>query len=428
MLLDRPCMLTVLVAVLAATRAVALQEPDPTTADRFEAALSEPGEPGEPGDDGAELEARALELARLPEATEALLTAWTEGGLGSAQARLLDLTARSIDGREVVYAVSSALSGRADSKWRRAALRLLELHATSGELRLLGELAAGARGQDEETVDAFSLALTGVLRRDARAFDELHVLMAASLFVRSGVVRAVGGAGDRTGLPWLARQLKEPDLASVALQEIGRLARVSSGNEQELRKRVRTFLRSRDSGLQRQAMRAAVALRDTAAIPDLIEITMRADGGGQRMAFSALRKLTGQRLPDRAGAWETWYEREQSWMQDEAPAALERLASGEDAEVVAAVHALSCRGLARDHFAVELAHLLRDHPSATVRGQVCLGLQRLGSTAALSELVHALDDEDPAVRAHAYKVLSSLTGRSLPPDPEAWMDELVGAS
>jgi HEAT repeat protein len=113
-------------------------------------------------------------------------------------------------------------------------------------------------------------------------------------------------------------------------------------------------------------------------------------------------------------------------MRDEAPVTLERLASERDAEVVAAVRALSLRGLGRDPLAVEMARLLHDHPSATVRGQVCRGLQRLGSAAVLRDLVHALDDEDSSVRAHAHAALLTLTGRSLPPDQEAWMDELVG--
>lgn len=393
----------------------------------------------EKGQDEAELERLAAELARLPDALDSFFAIETTGelpgpgGVRSAltvdQRRLLERTAVLLGDRTVVNHVRNGLSHSPDPRWRETALWLMGLHASSSDLsilaRLLFEDGAGTHVLDA-LIEPFQEALTRILRRDGSNPRELSWLAGEAAPLTGAIVRAVGMAGDPAGLPWLALMLEDPDVDRIALQEIGRLAPgAGSDLATETSRGVRPLLRSDDASLRKQAIRALGALGDPASIPHLVRVLDQANTDGERkMALAALRRISGVDLPELASAWQSWYGEEQRWFQEEGTAAIQRLSSEDEAEVVAAIHRLSERSLYRERIAAELAPLLAGHSSPTVRGQVCLGLARLGSDAVIPELIGALEDEDLDVRHQAHTALCAIADLPLPPDREAWIRAL----
>jgi HEAT repeat protein len=59
-----------------------------------------------------------------------------------------------------------------------------------------------------------------------------------------------------------------------------------------------------------------------------------------------------------------------------------------------------------------------------VRAQICLALARLGSEAPVPQLLAALEDGDPDVRASAQRALRTLTGISAGTNRRDWQEAL----
>lgn len=392
----------------------------------------------EPNAQAKVLEERATELAKLPDAAASFLEiraadarAGADGDpaspptpLSSEQREVLARVAPRLPRDEVLACIGEGAKTNPDTAWREAALDLLRGHAASSELSLLVDLVRDPQGhlpREGALVDRFQDAFVEIVRRDASVFGRLDWLAETAGPLRESVVHALGIAGDPEALSWLVRRLRDPDLSGVALQEIGRLApQAAPDRRAALAAVVRPYLRSPQAAARSHAIRAIVALRDSKAVPVLIEILEKGERGERKTALAALRSLTGNHLPDRASDWRQWHAAELAWIEKEAPPVLEELRSENEAEVVAAVRVLAQHGLDRDRLAAGLARLLREHASPAVRGQVCLALERLGSPTGLDELAATLDDPDPAVGGHALKALRSITGLSLPWDARAW--------
>jgi hypothetical protein len=82
--------------------------------------------------------------------------------------------------------------------------------------------------------------------------------------------------------------------------------------------------------------------------------------------------------------------------------------------------------LDRQRVARELAGAL-SHPSVEVRQLACETLGRVGTQEAVPELVAALEDPMPAVRASALAALQVLTGTKRGPDPHVWQESVAAA-
>ena len=387
-----------------------------------------------------QLERRAAALAGQPEAISGYLELLSSGRvpagqegaaqpLSSDQVRLLQETAPRFESRKVIAYVRKEHARHPEVPWRRAALGLLGLHATTEDLALFGELLL--RSPQGEAIHGkllpdFEDALIEVVGRHGWELRELRWLADEMEVLREPLIRIVGRAGDPEGLHWLASLLEDPDVGIVALQEIGRLGpRATPELAADLSRLVRPLLGASDSSLRRQALRAVSGLGDTGAIPALIGLLDPESPKGERqMAHSALGRISGLELPPQPHAWKQWYEKEQRWFAEERLAVLERLTAEEDAVVIMAVRELSERTLYRDRIAARLGPLVESHPSPAVRGQVCLALTRLNSQVANPYLTVALDDEDPSVRDKAHRALRSIAGLPLPPDREAWIQAL----
>jgi HEAT repeat protein len=370
-----------------------------------------------------ELEDLATELVRLPDALDAFFaigsTGKVSGSDGEAlpvtekQTRLLSQTAARFQSRAVLVYIREHLTEEASDAWRRTALRLLSLHATSKDFSLLARLVILDRTYGSvrtALLEPFQAAVVSIIQRHGWNRRELSWLANEADPLRGVLIRAVGSAGDPDGLQWLAVHLEDPELSATALQEIGRLAPQARPElAAAIARSVRPLLKSPTSSTRKQVLRALGELGDPLSIPFLILVLEQSLANGeQRMAHSALRRISGVDLPAQPSAWQHWYAEEQRWLQENGARSMERLGSEDDAAVVSAVRDLSEHPLHRNRIAVELTPVLSTHASPGVRGQVCLALARLGSQAALPDLVEALEDDDPTVRRHARTALSAL--------------------
>lgn len=380
-----------------------------------------------------ELERRAGELARTPEAVRRyleLLARDARAGatgdplpLDEAQRRLLARTAELLDSSAIVAEVRGRLGTASDDAWRAPALELLALHGSTSQLSLLAELALDATRERPraELTDAFTRALTRLLVREGVSARPLDWLVDEAAPLKEAIVRAVGRASDPEGLVWLASYLGDHQVGQAALQEIGRLAGTSSGEAAAIAaERIHPILAYEGESWRRGALRALGSLAQPASVPWLLASLERERGPGERrMTFAALREIAGISLPDDAGVWGRWHEQEKAWYQERGPSVAEKLASEDDSEVVEALLELSSHPLQRERIAASLSPLL-EHPSSTVRIQTCLVLGRLASRSALDELARALEDDEREVRDAACRALAALTGTSHGTDAVAW--------
>jgi len=419
--------------VLAALAAVAPAEAG--AADEFASALRGL----EPELRGKQLEQRAAELALLPGSIEGWLEIQAAEGLppsgdgapeplSAAQHDLLARVAPRLAREEVLLYVADQLKSAPKPAWRGAALDLLHWHASSADLSLLVDLVKEPDGKlpsEGPLFRGFQDTLVEIVRRDQRIYGRIPWLSENAPTLYPCAVRALGLAGEVEALPYLAGMLEDRAISRVALQEISRLApRAPKASRAGLADRVRPYLEASDKATRGHAIRALVALRDDKAVPDLIAVVEGEDRGGRDAVFAGLRELTGRSLPDQAARWRSWYDEELRWFEKDATVALDSLGSGEEAQVVAAIRAISGHGLERDRLAEGIVRVLREHPSAAVRAQACLGLERLRSRAGLEGLALALSDPDATVGSHALQALRSITGLNLPWDPNAWREAL----
>jgi hypothetical protein len=387
---------------------------------------------------GRELERRALELARMPGALESYFALASAGALpgadgevlplGEDQLRLLRRTADLFDPPAVVEHVRNGLAAAPDEPWRRTALALIGLHGGSSQFSLLAQLVCDGRDAAPHPglVEPFAEALAAVMRREGADARELRWLAGEAPTLVEAMIHAVGRAGRPEGLDWLTGFLKDPLLGAPALQELGRLAGAAHGERAaETAAAVHPFLSSPDDARRRSALRALSALQQPASLPHLVLHLEHVQTRSEReMTLSALRVISGVKLPGDAAAWGDWLRREGRWFTESAEDTLARLASEDAARVVAAVHELSLHPLHRERFAAPLAALLGAHPAPAVRVQVCLALASLGSDAPLPQLLAALEDDDAGVRASAARALRTLTGLSGGSDRGEWQEAL----
>jgi hypothetical protein len=384
----------------------------------------------EAGAGARELDERAGKLALLPGASAEWLAVESAEGdpLAGAQVDLLDRIASRLPREAVIESVREAQAANGSAAWRGAALKLLGRHASAEDVPLLVDLLRTDEGRlsvEGPLADAFESTLAEIARRDLRIAARMPWFAENAPALRPALVRALGSSGDPEALPTLTAALQDRDLALMAIRQIARLAgKAPPELRGELSTRVRPFLVWADEATRRHAMRALVALEDESSVPELLKI-VEADATVRHDAeYEALRGLTGRNLPAEAARWRSWYDSERRWLEQDASAAIGRLVSDEPGRVVAAIREIADHGLERGRLAEALSRVLREHASAAVRNQACLGLAKLRSRAGLEALTLALSDADPVVAGNALSALRTISGLSLPLNAKAWQDAL----
>jgi HEAT repeat protein len=130
-------------------------------------------------------------------------------------------------------------------------------------------------------------------------------------------------------------------------------------------------------------------------------------------ALAALQGICGIALQADPAAWRTWFAAEENWFRTERISDGERLLSLEPARVAEVLRAYSERRLFRSVLAADIQYLL-ERPESGLRELTCRILGGLGSRAALSDLLDALEDPHPGVARAAHEALQAIQGAPVP--------------
>jgi len=374
------------------------------------------------GDVGAVL-LQSLGTGRTPDALEG-------GGtrLGADQCALLRAAVTRLGPARLAAFVDAVEREPSSATSVAAALRVLALtpDARPRAMLVLARMAE-ANGCGAGVEDALEEALVAAFRRNARdcaavapAWKELGPMTASS------VARALELTRDPEAVRCLGALLgRRSEFDACVLSALANQADlVSPADAETLANEVGTCLRARDSGCAQAACAVLVRLGVPSSVPSLIELLENDDPVLERAVLSALRAISGASLPASAGAWRSWFAREQEWWRERAPSEIEALAQASEletslAELVARARELSSHPLFRDELVAAFGPLL-GHAEPGARVLACQALQRLGSRLALPELCARLVDRDAQVVSAAHAALVALTGVDLPAKRVRW--------
>ncbi len=387
------------------------------TAEMVETLLVELDAHGDP-----ELAAAGL-TALGPRAVPALLHSLSTAQGKRAEGIERALAASSPDA--VAMAVGASLDASGDEAVRRAALRALGAAGRASETGLCVRAATLEHGALSAELQR---ALAAMLERGVQPFAELerewpHLVPELC----TAAARGCGDAGGSAALTFLAGLLDRSEASpGLLLSQMGRAA--SLGVEREVAvavaQRVRPFLLEDEEGIRKSAAILVGRLEDPESVPVLIALLGSDSGAVRANAHWSLKRITALSLPPDDEAWGAWQRRESSWWSRRAAQAFSGLRAREAALAAESIKEVSEHRLDRHRVARELAGALA-HPSVEVRQLACETLGRVGTQEAVPELVAALEDPLPAVRASALAALQALTGTRLGPDPHVWQESVA---
>jgi HEAT repeat protein len=304
-------------------------------------------------------------------------------------------------------------------------------------LRLLGAKGSAEgldlvfRGADElgdmellrpRVQTALREALASILRRDAQAWPRLHEALAELEPATCEVLLdAIGDAGCKPGMAVLVRLLRNgPPSRARVVETMGRLecARPWDFAGQTF-EHARPLLRSQDGAERAQAARVLAAVHALEAIPELIELVDDSEPLVRRCALDALTALAALPLGNEAVTWEAWHQRERAWRDTRWNELVETLVSAPPGVANEALRELLRHPLYRHEAASVVAASLPQQPRAVALA-ACIELQHLGSRWALPGLVAALEQQQPQLRAAAWRTLRALTGAEHELTPALW--------
>jgi HEAT repeat protein len=335
--------------------------------------------------------------------------------------------------REVAHAAAAKLGRvallsvlaecRAEEATPERGLAALELLAALGQgrdLELVPALAGPAAAWTPELGEGFRAAFAAILARDEEALRALSaILTALPVATRDAAIRELGTRAEPSTLVWLGDHL-EGDLSLPVLSVIERLpAPLLLGASESMRNKVRDLLSSGDGQCQRKAAIVAGAVGDFEAVDLLIELVEDEDRCAREGAHAALQRLFGLNLPAESARWEAWLGVERRWYEEDFVRHSRELDSCTVARVLAALTEIGGHRYERHRLAQSVLRTLeRREPG--VRDLAIRTLERIGSPAAIPDLVRLLEDPDEGVARLAWQALRGITGRDLPLEAEAW--------
>jgi len=300
---------------------------------------------------------------------------------------------------------------------RKTALLLLAPIAGSRDLAYGVSLVDGDLPRLARDFESF---VSSTLTNDDLAHSLVkEMLRTSDTALRATLIRGVGAAGSERGLALLDRFLyaDDPNL-ELLLCQIARLARViGQVDDEALSTSVRHFLTGEEPGIVGAAARAAGALGDTAAIPELIALLDHESGTVRGSVKDSLTELTGLRFATRR-RWFLWYDSERAWWDTRWPSLAPALRTATRDTITSLLAESIGKRLERDLLAREVAALL-DHDDELVRRLACQSLGQLGTAPVIPDLLSAMSDVDEAVAMSAWASLCDITRLDLPNDPSA---------
>jgi len=371
---------------------------------------------------------KALGADVLPVAVDALIRQQVQVA-GAAQALDADvhdalLGTLTVFGDDKLDEVLAEVVAREDFRSRETVLHVLAEHGNSQDLDLLfaSVTPIGEQGRSSDLERTYRDSLKAILQRDPGTFAELQGQWSdIDSDTRSDTIRAIGKAGERAGLDLLTDVLPwESENRVTVLTEITRLAPSARVRPPS---RLVDQLRSEASVANEETSPSAALalgkLRESTAVPDLIEL-MRGDHRGTTSnAYWALKEITGLSMPQAPERWQTWYENELDWYDEECKSLFNALQSAEANVVIEAVRSLSTHTLFRDEIAWRIADAL-SHPEPSVRAYAAVALDQIDSLQVVPTLVATLADDQEQVRVAAWTTLQRLTREDLPVGASEW--------
>ena len=310
------------------------------------------------------------------------------------------------------------------ARTRQAVIRMLGVCASAGDVH---DLVALTRPAPEAAPGALELqalrwSLTRIVLWDPRGMDELaELIRAQDPSLISTAVKVIGEVGDPRGLELLLEVAnRSEELAALAISQVRKVGRAQHSEvNQAFGELLRHDLNSAEPARCQASIIALGELAHFEAVPQLIHLLQNSESLREDCLW-ALRRMTGLRFSDDALRWRRWHEMETAWYERELPYLLRDLHGRNPTRATAAVTAISGHRIYRHELAEELALALYRAPSARKRA-LCAALSAMDSEVGVPALLDTLGlPEEEVVRLAAHRALRSLTGLSLPADPQAW--------
>jgi hypothetical protein len=310
--------------------------------------------------------------------------------------------------------LETVLAGSPSAAAREVAIRSLQERANGKDLDLLVAFADSGEADlaaYQPILVAFENTLASMLDRDAAAISSLPAVFArAPPRLTFSIARALEQSPEADRLLLLSDLLGvRPQVDGFLLSTMERLAQALPPPAPErARQVVRTVLRSSDAAKIQGALRAAVALEDVDAVPDMILLLQKGLEPVASHALAALRRITREDLGKDASVWDAWFQKERAaWLANAGPLA-DQLTRGSKEQAASAMHELGHQRLFRHEAAMVLRKGVDRREPALVR-LCCQILGRLGSSLGLEALKQAQGHEDPKVREAASQAIRLLS-------------------
>lgn len=228
-----------------------------------------------------------------------------------------------------------------------------------------------------------------------------------------GVERTLRPRAALTLARWVERHAT---LRRTSLQHLSRLAlHVPKPVHEDVLAVIRPLLERGDSSQLAPLLVCLGRLEDEASIPQFLRWLKEGDRGVRQNALWALQTTTGLRFEEDPRAWNTWWNSESKWWDEESTKTFSMLRRGTKAEKIAALNAIDMRRTGRHRLAAEVAPVLEDR-DVDVALAAARELNHLGSFVAAAELASALESPEARLVESAHAALEAIAKRTLPTD------------
>jgi HEAT repeat protein len=298
---------------------------------------------------------------------------------------------------------------------RMAAISVLGAIGNEGDIERMGQLAPLDESGELTSASRPVLreAWARVIRRTPRSYDfvasGLHEMPPA---LTQEMLEALSDVGDGRALAIFfqaARSRPAQARTAVALVPL-----LSPSSDVSVSLEFAAWLRGQIDPARTEWTRAVFnalgTLDEGNAVMEILPSLESEELPVRESALAALRKISGLALPCDKKRWQSWYGEEIRWLGDARALRAQRLQERRAADVVGLLREYGQHRLFKSDLAADLAPFL-DHPDPAVRALTCETLGRIGSQAALRNILPLLDDSAPTVSAAARSALAAILGK-----------------
>lgn len=309
---------------------------------------------------------------------------------------------------------------------RLCVLRILGAHGQRADLSSLLHWTVDVQSRERvprSLRTAFLDALIQVLGRDPQALQSVpEIYRAAHPSLLPAIAHAVGASQQPGCVDTLTSLLDVvPKANSLLLTEVAQAVQTQRGPTKEpTLQRLQSALQVSEGETLTAAIHAAGETGLRTAVPHLIDWLKSEDPNLRNTAHVALQQITKQQFRVEPDRWQSWYQREMTWWQQEYTKLKSTAIHGLGGHASNALKEISKRRFFREATAPDLAACL-DRPEQELVVLTCAVLGHLGSKSSVPPLLGKLASDQPlAVRKAAYDALRRITEENHGEQPDAW--------